>query len=120
MSGTIDGLGLVDVFRALNPHPANYTWWSQRGRAWANDVGWRIDVQLATPREHVALERATCGAFAHCHQHYRFHLSKVVVIVEGGRYLWTTTFSPDGTTAWTRVKPVESNAGGAGAADNNL
>ena len=62
MSRTIDGLGLVDVFRALNPHPENYTWWSQRGRAWANNVGRRIDHQLATPavaararREHIYL-----------------------------------------------------------------
>ncbi len=41
--------GLVDVFRTLNPHPEQYTWWSSRGQAWANNVGWRIDYQLATP-----------------------------------------------------------------------
>ena len=49
MSRAIDELGLVDVFRALNPHPERYTWWSNRGQAWARNVGWRIDVQLATP-----------------------------------------------------------------------
>ncbi|AWD32742.1 Exodeoxyribonuclease [Candidatus Kinetoplastibacterium sorsogonicusi] len=42
-------IGLVDVFRLLNPNPNNYTWWSNRGNAWANNVGWRIDYQIATP-----------------------------------------------------------------------
>ena len=41
--------GLVDVFRTLNPHPEQYTWWSNRGQARANNVGWRLDYQLATP-----------------------------------------------------------------------
>lgn len=41
--------GWVDTFRALKPDAIEYTWWSQRGGARANDVGWRIDYQLATP-----------------------------------------------------------------------
>lgn len=41
--------GLVDVFRQLTQEPDLYTWWSNRGRAWENNVGWRIDYQLATP-----------------------------------------------------------------------
>jgi exodeoxyribonuclease-3 len=41
--------GLVDVFRALNPQPEQYTWWSNRGQAWAKNVGWRLDYHLATP-----------------------------------------------------------------------
>jgi exodeoxyribonuclease-3 len=41
--------GLVDVFRQLNPHPKQYTWWSNRGQAWAKNVGWRLDYHLATP-----------------------------------------------------------------------
>ena len=41
--------GLVDVFRQLNPHPEQYTWWSNRGQAWAKNVGWRLDYHLATP-----------------------------------------------------------------------
>jgi exodeoxyribonuclease III len=56
------GAGLVDVFRTLNQQPDQYTWWSQRGQAWAKNVGWRIDYHLATPgvaalarREHIYL-----------------------------------------------------------------
>jgi exodeoxyribonuclease-3 len=46
-----DGLGLVDVHRMLRPEDTGeaYTWWSNRGAAWANNVGWRIDYHLATP-----------------------------------------------------------------------
>ena len=56
--------GLVDVFRTLNPNPEQYTWWSNRGQAWAKNVGWRLDYQLATPgiaakasREHIYLDQ---------------------------------------------------------------
>lgn len=42
------GLGFADVFRHLNRNDGEYTWWSNRGNAWANNVGWRIDYQLAT------------------------------------------------------------------------
>jgi exodeoxyribonuclease III len=41
--------GLVDVFRTLDPRPEQYTWWSNRGQAWAKNVGWRLDYHLATP-----------------------------------------------------------------------
>jgi exodeoxyribonuclease-3 len=44
-----DKLGWVDVFRRLNQQPEQYTWWSNRGQAWAKNVGWRIDYQIATP-----------------------------------------------------------------------
>jgi exodeoxyribonuclease-3 len=51
--------GLVDVFRTLNPHPDQYTWWSSRGQAWAKNVGWRIDYQLATPALAATARRET-------------------------------------------------------------
>ena len=43
--------GMVDVYRRLQPtaSDAGYTWWSNRGQAWAKNVGWRIDYHLATP-----------------------------------------------------------------------
>ncbi len=42
--------GFVDVHRTLAGDVAGpYTWWSQRGKAYDNDSGWRIDYQLATP-----------------------------------------------------------------------
>lgn len=41
--------GWVDVFRKLDSRPEQYTWWSNRGKARINNVGWRIDYQLTTP-----------------------------------------------------------------------
>ena len=49
MTRLLEHAGLVDVFRQLNPHPEQYTWWSNRGQAWAKNVGWRLDYHLATP-----------------------------------------------------------------------
>jgi exodeoxyribonuclease-3 len=42
-------MGFVDSWRHLYPKLPGYTWWSNRGRAYANDVGWRIDYQIITP-----------------------------------------------------------------------
>ncbi len=51
MSDLFERIGLVDVYRRLYPGHAGeaYTWWSNRGQAWAKNVGWRIDYQIATP-----------------------------------------------------------------------
>jgi len=49
LTQVFDELGWVDVFRTINNKPDQYTWWSNRGQAWANNVGWRIDYQIATP-----------------------------------------------------------------------
>ena len=64
MTRLFEELGFVDVFRTLNPHPDQYTWWSNRGQARARNVGWRLDYHLATPgvaslatREHIYLEQ---------------------------------------------------------------
>lgn len=43
-------IGLVDAFREVNQAPEEYTWWSNRGQAWAKNVGWRIDYQIVTPK----------------------------------------------------------------------
>lgn len=39
----------TDAFRILEQEPDQYTWWSNRGRAWDNNVGWRLDYQVVTP-----------------------------------------------------------------------
>ncbi len=51
LTGVFDDLGWVDVHRRLCPDATGeaYTWWSNRGQAWARNVGWRIDYQIATP-----------------------------------------------------------------------
>jgi exodeoxyribonuclease III len=51
LSDVLDRLGFVDVYRRLYPDHGGeaYTWWSNRGQAWAKNVGWRIDYQIATP-----------------------------------------------------------------------
>ena len=53
-----DDLGFVDVFRQLDERAEQYTWWSNRGNAWANNVGWRIDYQIATPGIAATAKRA--------------------------------------------------------------
>lgn len=44
--------GWVDTYRQLHPDTTEdcYTWWSNRGQAYAKNVGWRIDYQIATPQ----------------------------------------------------------------------
>lgn len=49
LTRVFDDLGWVDVFRRIDARPEQYTWWSNRGQAWARNVGWRIDYQMATP-----------------------------------------------------------------------
>jgi exodeoxyribonuclease-3 len=64
MTRLLEEAGLVDVFRRLNDKAEQYTWWSNRGQAWAKNVGWRLDYHLATPgvaaharSEHIYLDR---------------------------------------------------------------
>jgi exodeoxyribonuclease III len=51
MTKLLTETGLVDVYRRLQPDTteAAYTWWSNRGQAYAKNVGWRLDYHLATP-----------------------------------------------------------------------
>ena len=42
-------VGYVDGFREVDQRPEQYTWWSNRGQAWAKNVGWRIDYQVLSP-----------------------------------------------------------------------
>ena len=60
MTRVLDELQLVDVYRHLHPDTTGeaYTWWSNRGQAYTNNVGWRLDYHLATPAT-AALARRT-------------------------------------------------------------
>ena len=49
MDWLFDEAAYVDAFRTVNRQEDQYTWWSNRGQAWANNVGWRIDYQIITP-----------------------------------------------------------------------
>ena len=54
-------LGWVDAYRHLHPDTEGeaYTWWSNRGNAYANNVGWRIDYQIVTPGMAARLQKAS-------------------------------------------------------------
>ena len=49
LDSVYDTLGWVDAFRLVNLKPDQYTWWSNRGQAWAKNVGWRLDYMVVTP-----------------------------------------------------------------------
>jgi exodeoxyribonuclease III len=48
MTDLFEGEGWVDTYRKLHPDAtdAAYTWWSNRGQAYAKNVGWRLDIKL--------------------------------------------------------------------------
>jgi len=58
MDAVLDDVGWVDAFRAINSDPDQYTWWSNRGRAWEKNVGWRIDYQIVSSRLKEAVKSA--------------------------------------------------------------
>ncbi len=51
LTNLFDKVGYIDVYRKLKPVASDdcYTWWSNRGQAYAKNVGWRIDYQITTP-----------------------------------------------------------------------
>ncbi|MBC7702505.1 MAG: exodeoxyribonuclease III, partial [Rhodoferax sp.] len=51
MTTLLETSGLVDVYRLLQPTATDeaYTWWGNRGQAYAKNVGWRLDYHMATP-----------------------------------------------------------------------
>jgi exodeoxyribonuclease-3 len=71
-----DRLGFVDVYRKLYPDHTGeaYTWWSNRGQAWARNVGWRIDYQIATP----GIAGKAKSAFVYKEQRFSDHAPLVV------------------------------------------
>ena len=81
LSEVFEGLGFVDVYRRLYPDQTGeaYTWWSNRGQAWAKNVGWRIDYQIATP----GIAAKARSAFVYKEQRFSDHAPLVV------DYEWT-------------------------------
>jgi exodeoxyribonuclease-3 len=59
LSRVFDELDFVDAFRVVNQQPEQYTWWSNRGQAWAKNVGWRIDYQVVSPDLAATVRKAT-------------------------------------------------------------
>lgn len=58
LTQVFDELMWVDVFRRVDPRAEQYTWWSNRGQAYAKNVGWRIDYHIATPGIAATAKRA--------------------------------------------------------------
>jgi len=71
LSTVFDELGWVDVYRRIQPEATGdaYTWWSNRGQAWAKNVGWRIDYQIATEK----LARTACAVSIHKKSRFSDH-----------------------------------------------
>jgi exodeoxyribonuclease-3 len=56
---TLFGTGhYIDAFRETNPDAEQYTWWSNRGQAYAKNVGWRIDYHIASAALRGRIKRA--------------------------------------------------------------
>lgn len=71
LTKVFDEIGWVDVYRQLHPEATGeaYTWWSNRGQAWAKNVGWRLDYQIATP----GVAGMAKGAFVYREQRFSDH-----------------------------------------------
>jgi len=65
---------MVDVFRQLEPGEHHYTWWSNRGNAWANNVGWRIDYHITTP----SLALCACQPLIYKEQRFSDHAPLII------------------------------------------
>ncbi len=55
--GNIFSSGYIDVWRKLYHDDPGYTWWSNRGKAYIKNVGWRIDYQITTPNISLNLKK---------------------------------------------------------------
>lgn len=74
MTQLLSEVGWIDAYRQLHPEREDYTWWSNRGQAWAKDVGWRLDYQICTPS--VAAKAQSCSI--HKQQRFSDHAPFIV------------------------------------------
>jgi len=76
MGKVLDEAGWVDAYRHLHPEATgeSYTWWSNRGQAWAKNVGWRLDYQLATP----AMAKTAKSAAVYKEQRFSDHAPLII------------------------------------------
>jgi exodeoxyribonuclease III len=74
MERLFSGAGWVDAYRHLYPETVSYTWWSNRGQAWLNNTGWRIDYQVISP----ALASMLRGASVYTEQRFSDHAPLIV------------------------------------------
>jgi exodeoxyribonuclease III len=64
-----DGVGYVDAFRQVNTEVDQYSWWSNRGQARANNVGWRLDYHVVTQKIAQKVRQATIYTGQHFSDH---------------------------------------------------
>jgi exodeoxyribonuclease III len=74
LNRVFEEVGLVDAFRVVDPRAEQYTWWSNRARAWDNNVGWRIDYQVVSSQ----LKPKIRSAFIYKHQRFSDHAPLIV------------------------------------------
>ncbi|WP_349903325.1 exodeoxyribonuclease III [Parafrigoribacterium humi] len=72
-------LGWIDVGRKwAGEVDGPYTWWSQRGQAFDNDTGWRIDYHMATPALAATVQNYTIDRAASYDARWSDHAPVVV------------------------------------------
>ncbi|OGT46863.1 MAG: exodeoxyribonuclease III [Gammaproteobacteria bacterium RIFCSPHIGHO2_12_FULL_38_11] len=64
----------VDAFRVINHNAEEYSWWSQRANARANNVGWRIDYQIIS----ASLKNKVKNAYIYRDENFSDHAPVVV------------------------------------------
>lgn len=69
MNEVLNKLGWVDAFRVVNQQSDQYTWWSNRGRSWEKNVGWRIDYHIISS----TLKEAVLSAAIYKDQRFSDH-----------------------------------------------
>lgn len=74
MDELFEGTGYSDAFRLVNDKPDQYTWWSNRGQAWDNNVGWRLDYQVISD----ALAPSVTGAKIYKEKRFSDHAPLII------------------------------------------